>query len=107
VSEDRGGREGLLQIVEGFSAGVVKRELHILLCQSYKWCDKIREVINKPSVEVREAKEGSYVLYVVRAFLVYDSLYFPRVHPYPVGANNVAKVDNFGLIELAFVDVKL
>ena len=65
------------------------------------------EVVDKPSVEVGEAKKGSYVLYVVWVFLVDYILYLLRVHLHSISADYVAKVDNFSLVELAFVDIKL
>ena len=63
--------------------------------------------MDKTPVEVSESEEGLYLLHVRRRSPFQDSLNLSRIHADTVSRNDQAQVQDFGLVELALVYVKL
>lgn len=81
MSEDWCGGEGLLKGLKGALAGGRPVEVHIAFSgtsflilvvfpsgQGYERPGEVRESLDEPSIEVREAEEGLYVFYSLRGF---------------------------------------
>jgi hypothetical protein len=76
--------------LECFLALIVEVKGDICLCKLYKQSGHDSIVLNKPLIEVIEAKEGLYAFYYIRLFLVVDNLDLVLVNLYALSVNNKA-----------------
>jgi hypothetical protein len=76
--------------LECFLVLIIKVKGDICLCKLYKRPGHDSIVLNKPLIEVIEAKEGLHAFYYIRLFLVVDNLDLVLVNLYALSANNKA-----------------
>ena len=90
MTEDRLRDKGCFQLVKSTSTDIGKEEASVLLSQSDKWCDNLREVINKSSVEVGESKKSADIFRIRGVFLAYNSLDFYGIHLNTIGRDYIS-----------------
>jgi hypothetical protein len=76
--------------LEYFLALIIEVKGDICLYKLYERSGHNSIVLNKPLIEVVEAKEGLHAFHYTRLFLVIDNLDLVLINLYALGANNKA-----------------
>ena len=91
VTQDRGRSKGLFEFIKASLVSRSPVELGVLPEEIEEQTAFSRVTLDKTPVEVREAQEALYIMYILRSFPVKDSLDLSRVHLHTITADNESK----------------